>query len=847
MGILQTIKRAVEEHASGKKEAQREWCEELREQLTPIFTEAEELDLTGSRYLPLEEADKIQTRWSEILDSVEEKGRQLRKASGYEVLQQELCELEELCYRLEELFRENNQKFARRQAMAYSAKLLPVEGHRLNFDQLCAIVKPARNQLLIAGAGTGKTSTIVGLVKYLIKFGGYAPETILLLSFTRTSAMELEHRILKECGIVPEVSTFHKLGLTIISKIEGKKPGIQKEGLLEAVVRENLNRLLLSGWYRKLLLLYQLYAKLPAKPREEFRNEKEYEEYLKRNPPVTVRGECVKSYAEVQIANFLFHYGISYQYEAAYELDTKTAEYGQYHPDFYLPDYGIYIEHFGIDRRGNVPEYFSSKNGKSPSATYREEMEWKRSLHRRCQTKLVETYYYEFSEGTLLKQLKKRLEEMDVTFVEQNEAMLFRQLMEKNRSEFSSLEKLFVTVIELMESNGYTVEKAQQLNRSRPFTERISNRFILKLAEPLQEAYHKALLSQGEVDFNEMIRRAAGYIREKKYCHNYQVVIVDEYQDISNSRFQLLQAMREQKEFRLFCAGDDWQSIYSFTGCDIGHILNFETEWGCSEIDFLKTTYRFSEEAADLSSRFILKNPDQITKELRANKHWKEPAVEFIIAKSQQEAVLKLPARLMRLPQNSRVFLLGRYVFDRDYLFQVPEFDCAYNNVTGQLEVFFETRPDLKIIFLTIHKSKGLQADFVFLLNNLKTGRGFPGSRQNPSILRLFGNGEEYPDAEERRLFYVALTRASCQTVLLLERGNESEFVLELEELRETAVPAGVCPRCKGTLILRNGPYGMFYGCSNYASGGCSYTAKAEEEGDTNDISYTRKNRNYGK
>lgn len=766
MGILQKIRKAIGVFSDTKTKLE-ELCEQLREQLTPIFTELETIDLGGKEYHSLEEAAEKKENWKEILDSVKAMECRACKAQNYETLKSEREELEQICNRLEELFKDNNQKYARRQAMAYSAKLLPVEKHRLDFEQLCVIVKPAKNHLLLAGAGTGKTSVIIGLVKYLINFRDYNPKEILLLSYTKDCAQMMQKRILKECKAIPRIETFQKLGLEIISEVEGKKQNISAENLLGTVVRETLQQLLQEEWYQRVLLFYQLYAKFPVKSWSKFNSEKDYEEYLQQNPPVTFLGEQVESYAQVLIANFLLQFGVDYQYKAAYEINISSKRFGVYCPDFYLPEYGIYIEYFGLNRNKKRSE----------------EIEWKRKIHKRCKTTLIEAYEYEFAEGTLLKQLKKRLRKQKVILKERE--TFWKEKVQPDLAERISLERFFVIVIEQMESCGYTLEQVRKLNESRPIEERVANQFILKLVEPLYETYHKELQNRNEIEFHEMLWKAAKYVREKKYYHNYRMVIVDDYQDISNSRFELLKAMRSQKEFRLFCAGDDCQSVYRFSGCEIGHILNFEQEWGISEIDSLKTTYRLSFYAAQLSNQFILKNPNQKRKELCSIRSQEETAMERICAERQQQAIQKIPNRLLRLPENSTVFLLGRYVFDRDYLFQVPEFECRYDKGTGKLNIIYSKRPDLQITFLTIHKSKGLQADYVFVLNNLKKGKGFPVNWQNPSILNLFGSGENFPDSEERRLFYIAMTRAIYQTFFLLERGNESQFIEELLKLKE--------------------------------------------------------------
>lgn len=761
MGILQKFRKSMGAISKDTQTKLEQQCEQLREQLTPIFNELEEIDLTGKEYHQLEEAVQKKESWEEILESVKTMERRVYKTFNYTALKKEREELERVCKQLEELFRDNNQKYSRRQAMAYSAKLLPVEGHRLDFEQLCVIVNPAKNHLLVGGAGTGKTSIIIGLVKYLIHFQNYSPKEILLLSYTKDYVKEMQRRILKECKAIPRIETFQKLGLEVIAEVEGKKPNTSIKGLLEEVVRETFQQVLQKEWYQRILLFYQLYAKIPTKSWTQLGKEEE----IQQNSFTTFLGESVQNHAQVLIANFLFQFGVTYQYRESYQTNINFKRVGEYCPDFYLPEYGIYIEYFELNH-----------NKKSS-----EEIKWKQKLHKRYKTILIESYGFELEEGILLRQLKKRLKKQGVILKENEE--LWK--IPFDLTEQISLERFFVTIIEQMESCRYTLYEARQQNKQRPLREQVANAFILKLVEPLYEAYHEELRKRNEIDLHEVLWKATDYLKNKKYYHNYQIVIVDEYQDISNSRFELLKALRFQKEFHLFCIGDDWQSIYRFSGSEMNHILNFEKDWGISEIDYLKTSYRLSPNAVKLSSQFILKNQNQKEKELYSGLYQQEAAVERICAENQQKSMQKIPSRLLKLSENSTIFLLGRYITDRDYLFQIPDFECCYNNVTGRLDVIYKKRPDLQITFLTIHEARGLEADYVFVLNNLKIGTGFPVIQQNPSILNLFGSGEDFPDAEERRLFYVAITRAVYQTFFVLEKENESEFIQELSKIRE--------------------------------------------------------------
>lgn len=350
---------------------------------------------------------------------------------------------------------------------------------------------------------------------------------------------------------------------------------------------------------------------------------------------------------------------------------------------------------------------------------------------------------------------------------------------------------------------------------------------LIDILEPIFDSYNKFLNDNNEIDFNDMINKAIYYIEQGSYKHNYKYVIVDEYQDIAMSRYSLLKALRNKKNYKLFCVGDDWQSIYRFSGSDVGLTLNFSKYWGKTLEDKIETTYRFDNNMIDLSGRFIMKNPFQIKKELRSKNNIDYFPLEIIQGYNSKYSLIFTEEKLRYLPKNSSVFFLGRYSFDLKMLDDNFNFVYKYDNVENNIKVYYKPRRDLNIIFLTVHKSKGLQADYVFILNNKDSTVGFPSKILDPPILKLLlDNTEHFPFAEERRLFYVALTRARKKVFLLTEKGKESIFVKELEHeyKREIKNESNRCPVCGGVLQYKQGKFGPFLGCSNHFTNGCKYT-----------------------
>ena len=711
---------------------------------------------------------------------------------------------------------------ALKQTIAEAYQLIgPVEGQKLDTQQMACVVKDPHSHLVIAGAGTGKTTTILGKVKYLLATKAVQPQELLILSFTNAAASEMKNRLLAETNEKIYVATFHKLGYDIIRRAEQITPKISQIDI-RSFTLDDLKRLSQDRSYQRKLMLYLLFNRVQERSEFDFQSESEYQDYLETNPPTTILEEHVKSYGEMLIANYLTQHGVRYEYEKAYPIDTRTEEYGQYHPDFYLPDYDIYIEYFGIDRKGNVPDYFSEKGNLSASEAYQEGMRWKRELHHENGTKLIECYAYEHFEGDLLKNLEENLIKAAVPLKELSLSELISQTGQNEKNIFSALADTISTIISLCRNRKYSTSDLLSLCKKEMPKEII----LAELIAPIMENYEDYLRTNKLVDFTDMLNRAEELTVSGQFVHKFRYVIVDEYQDISSAQYRLLEAMRKQSDYKLFCVGDDWQSIYRFAGSDIGYILHFSQYWGDSELSRIETTYRFSQRLIDISGDFIMENPNQIKKYIRSGNDSEKLVIGRIDGYTENASIRFMIEKIESLPKDSSVFFIGRYQFDVDLLRNSDLLTLKYDNEKQINRVYLKGRNDLKMAYYTAHRSKGLQADYVFIINNRATHMGFPSKVQNPPLVELLlEQADQYPDAEERRLFYVALTRARKKVYLLTSGKNVSSFAGELidrysEEIKQEAWS---CPWCGGQLKKINGPYGEFYGCTNYQSLGCKY------------------------
>jgi len=383
------------------------------------FDAIEEMDLflrSSDSFLNLEQAKHILNGKRYLYDKLFQIDlKKLRKTADYQKLIYAKDIFVDKYKSFMKLVIRHNDRILEKQFLDACKLVGDVEGIKLDKQQMQCIIKEAHNHLVIAGAGTGKTTTIIGKIKFLLNKGICKPNEILVLSFTNASASEMKERIEKETNQPIEASTFHKLGPNIIKSVNGIVPKITQIKL-PSFIKNQLSSLMKQIGYLQQLSTYLLFNSVVAKSEFEFANETEYKEYLECNPPTTLKNERVKSYGELDIANFLSQNGIAYEYESAYSIDTRTSEYGQYHPDFYLPVYKVYIEYFGIDSNGQVPAYFRGRNGKNASEIYQESMSWKRKLHKEHNTIMLECFAYEKFSGDLLKNLEEKLKKQGVIF-----------------------------------------------------------------------------------------------------------------------------------------------------------------------------------------------------------------------------------------------------------------------------------------------------------------------------------------------------------------------------------------------------------------------------------------------
>jgi DNA helicase-4 len=721
-----------------------------------------------------------------------------------------------------------------------------VEGKKLDEQQRTALITDEYSNLIIAGAGSGKTLTILGKVKYLIEQKNIAPENILLLSFTKKTVDELNNR-LNKIGLKTKATTFHKLGYDTIKTHLDSIPTITNDNTLSGVVKHYFENEIFKD--KNALEAYIIYVSCYMNIPEEHENYDSLGEKIdtekgidfqtlksKCEPELnkvssanlnSIQGEKVKSVEELTIANFLYLNGVEYEYEKSYPFSNTI-----YRPDFYLKEYDIYLEHFGVDEN-NKANWLTEFNEQK----YVEGMTWKREIHQTNKTKLIETYSYFNRDHVLLEKLREMLEKENVKFKPRDTQSIYNKVTQNDKNFGKEIANLIITFISLSKSRQLSYSELISLFTDRKKT---TNTFklerqelFLKFSLPILTKYDAVLKENNEIDFNDMINQAASIIREIKPNYTYQHIILDEYQDISYSRFNLIKEIRELSGARLVCVGDDWQSIYRFAGSDISLFSNFGKYVGKYEQLFIEQTYRNTQSLINITSKYIQKNKKQISKNPKSHKAPLENPIKlsYYTQDNAGDIFIQEVQALVNKYGKKPILVLGRHSFDiNEFIKLTPNSKLKYYERNDKLEVKgFE---DIDIKYITVHKSKGLEAENVIVLNLRNHLLGFPNKMtDDPMLSLLLSDDEEFRFAEERRLFYVALTRTKNEVVLLIP----TEISLFAEELlvdnkflfttNNDMTSKTNCPYCKtGYLLVRqnSSKNNQFLGCSNYPS--CNQT-----------------------
>ena len=673
----------------------------------------------------------------------------------------------------------------------------------LDEEQRKAIISDEDYSLIIAGAGSGKTTTMAAKVKYLIEKRNVDPSKIILLAFTNKACEELSNRINNDFRLNVDVLTFHKLGMNFLKKIFSKPPRPIQDGISRKIIIEYITKEIFEDKdkLKDFVNTFDKYIKFDDKCYVYKSFSQYYEHYvdlvyqtnklkLKEFCDVRIKkrmrkcraidGDFYKSIGETDIANYLFKNGIDYEYEKRYPYETTSA----YLPDFTINNNGIftYIEYYGLNKY-----YENGLYSKDDVNYYNKLIDKKRKLHNNNKTDLIELYSDYDSNTNYIKELIKELEKRNIVGIKKNYVDIFKKLMYTEQTgQYFKLISLFQTFIDRYKEMGNGIKDFEF------YINKTNDKKIKKQLSYLKDFYifyERKIHKNYQVDYADMINYAYRYVDVLKRNNKslaFDYVIVDEYQDISMQRYNLLKRISELFDSKIVAVGDDWQAIYSFSGSDIELFTNFYQLMGYADILKIENTYRNSQELLDITTDFVSRDTSTFDKNLKSNKHLDKP-VEIIYYNrempiSKYNNLTYIIEKIYEENNNGNILLLGRYNDELEDLLAT-----GYFKKKNETALLYSKNPNINIEFLTVHKSKGLGYDNVIILNGINAKKGFPSQIEDEPVIKVLNydriSNIAYP--EERRLFYVALTRTKNKVYVLAPfspREKRSEFVLELEK-----------------------------------------------------------------
>ena len=694
-----------------------------------------------------------------------------------------------------------------------------VEENPLTDEQKdCCICMDSAVQI-VAAAGSGKTSTIIARIGYALKEGLVSPKEILIIAFNKSVKKEIENRI-KEClDDIPDIKqitikTFNALGLEIVKESTGQKARlahwVEQNTEIQTIINiiEDLRQR--DPVFRRDWDLFKIVYGRGVD------NWKTLEQ--SKNNIRTADGKWVKSKEERMICNYLFSYGVQYRYEREYEHDTRTTKYRkQYRPDFFYPNSNLYHEHFALNEAEEAPPHFSGK--------YVLGVQWKRDQHERKGTQFFETTSHGLRNGNDLERLKSELKK-------HGEIVKYDEKKTHSNQELISTEQLAGTMqkfLQRVKSNGLRFYDLDKNISNYEYDDRNRIKCFVKFYKRIAKEWQQLLDVDELVDYDDMILDAIKYLEEKTWQSPYKMILVDEFQDVSQAKLRLLKALKNSAgpSVNLCVVGDDWQGINRFAGADISVMTGFKQTFSNATQLILNTTFRCPQKLCDASSNFIQKNPKQIKKTIETTNTYERAGLYTFAAKTKSGILDRIGKELKRMYESAKngqldvpngntisVQMLGRY--NNDEPNDLEKWQCTYGS-------------QLEINFSTIHAAKGMEADYIMLLNIIEDFKGFPSQINDDPVLQIaMPNPDNFPLAEERRLFYVALTRARRQTHIYTLQDKLSRFIVELVEDGYTKIKTGkgtldICPKCRTSILEeKNGRNGPFIGCNAYP--GCGYT-----------------------
>ncbi len=689
----------------------------------------------------------------------------------------------------------------------------------LNDKQKEAVVSENRRVLVLAGAGSGKTKTLLQKLIHLIEEKNVNPSNILAITFTKNAVNEMIDRLIitadnsdryaeiltnnnstlkdkdieryffsKKIKWIDRVTikTFHSLCYSIMRnfgvnefdnkfKIVGDakiaKNEFSKYTAGETIF-EIIHKILIknceSGDYLISLKRYILDYLIDKIHQHSHRNTTSY----KGRFFTTLNGIKVRSKSEQYIADWLYRHNIKFHYEPNVNFQDFD-----FKPDFYIPEANLYIEH--ISKKS-----YPTKN--------------KEEQFRIANKLLVKTYESQTKDTALFNiALERIIKNRLPANYHYTSALSFEEEFRERHKEVSDFIRQIMRVTDMIKVDNQSTQNILTKARNDQH-ERV--RDFYKLAIPIIDTYREYCINKSYLDFNDMISRTISLFRNHteiadKFKKKYQYILVDEFQDVNNLQVELIKLLLTRTN-QLFCVGDDWQSIYGFRGSNVDFIINFRKYFRSSDIIKLNLNYRSTENIVEASNEVIKYNKYKVDKELRSSK--KSSSKIHIYAGRDEDDNLDYVVEQINELQQKR----GYKKEDILFLYRRSKMYYPFFERFRQEGIFVSAK--------TIHAAKGLEAKAVFIIGLTEGYGGFPDIWMDDRIYQIIKASKyDLLLEEERRLFYVAITRAKDELFLITEKGNESGFLREIPDsftfrsgvpLRAIIEETNYCKKCKQRL-----------------------------------------------
>ena len=692
----------------------------------------------------------------------------------------------------------------------------------LNDEQRRAVTSESRQILVLAGAGSGKTKTLLQKIIYLIEEKGVSTSSILAITFTKNAANEMIDRLIMAQDASGEyektllnkkvtapakeivrqewkqkykwisgltIRTFHSFCYSVLRNHGAKEfdnrfkiIGDEKSGeedefskyIASETVFEVFHKLVITSCevpeyllrLKRYILDYlvdKIHIKKNTYPTQEGKNF------------TTLNGTKVRSKSEQFIADWMYRHNIPFEYEPL----LQVADF-PFHPDFHIPAANLYIEHVS-----NLSYAMEDK----------ERQFAKGGIHY-VKTREEDTRDSAFFSHQLEKIFKGTLPVNYNITAELSYAEEFRAIMDK----IHEFVRTVVQAMDMIKVENMLIETIRD-RASKDQHERIREFYALAL--PLIESYQSYCTNRSYLDFNDMITRSMSLFQHHTdisdlYKNKYKYILVDEFQDVNNLQVDLIKQLLTDST-QLFCVGDDWQSIYGFRGSNVSYIIEFEKHFPQSEVIKLNLNYRSTEHIVGASNEVIKHNKFKIEKDITAVNRSEHKIVVYA-GNDEQDNIdfcVKIVQQLLEEGVQEDEIL---FLYRRTSMYS-PK---PYQNKPSLSATLY--KKGMKVAAKTIHSAKGLEARVVFILGLTGGSDGFPNIWSEDRIFQVIKTvAHDLLMEEERRLFYVALTRAKEKLYLITEKGNESSFLSEIpdiytvktgEPIKAAAEPIKVCQKC---------------------------------------------------